>query len=105
MRQLPGLIMLAGALLMVSGPAYSGDVKAGRALARIWCSACHVVEADQEQATDVGPPFGQIANDPSKSTLGLATWLADPHPPMPKLSLTQDQIRDLVEYIKTMKTE
>jgi len=100
-----GHLMLAGGLLMASGPAYSGDAKAGRVLARTWCAQCHVVAADQKQASDIAPPFAQIANDPSKSALGIAVWLADPHPPMPNLSLSQDQIDDLVAYIQTLKTD
>lgn len=100
-----GLLVLAGGLLIASGPAYSADAEAGRALARTWCAHCHVVEEDQEQASDVAPPFAQTANDPSKSALGIAAWLADPHPPMPNLSLTQHQIDDLVAYIETLKTD
>ena len=105
MSQHLGLLVLAGGLLIASGPAYSGDAEAGHALARTWCAHCHVVEVDQKQASDVAPPFAQIANDPSKSALGIAAWLADPHPPMPNMSLTQDEIDDLVDYIGTLKTD
>jgi mono/diheme cytochrome c family protein len=105
MNRYLGIILLAGCLLTASGPASSGDADAGRALAQIWCAQCHVVAADQKQVSDVGPPFAQIANDPAKSSLSVAAWLADPHPPMPKLSLTQKQIGDLVAHIKTLRTD
>jgi mono/diheme cytochrome c family protein len=98
-------IMLASGLLMVSGPASSGDAVAGRALALNWCAQCHLVAADQERTSDIGPPFAQIANDPAKSDLRITAWLIDPHPPMPKLSLTQKQIGNLVAYIKTLKSD
>ncbi len=100
-----GLLMLAGGLLMASGPAYSADAEAGRALARIWCAYCHIAEEGQEQASDIAPPLAQIANDPSKSPSSIAAWLADPHPPMPNLNLSQREIDDLVAYIETLKTD
>jgi len=103
-RQL-GLLVLAGGLLIASGPAFSGDAEVGHVLARTWCAHCHIVEANQVQASDVAPPFAQIANDPSKWPLSIAAWLADPHPPMPNLSLTQSEIDDLVAYIETLKTD
>jgi mono/diheme cytochrome c family protein len=96
--------MLAGGLLMVAAPAHSGDPEAGRVLARAWCAQCHVVEASQTQASDIAPPFAQVANDPAKSRAGIELWLADPHPPMPKLSLTRQQIDDLTTYIESLKT-
>lgn len=105
MNRLLITITLAGSLPFAAMPAYSGDAKAGRELAKIWCAQCHVVEAGQRQASDIGPPFAQIANDPTKTSLSIATWLTDPHPPMPKLSLTQTQINDLVTYIRAMKTD
>ncbi|MDA1101942.1 MAG: cytochrome c [Proteobacteria bacterium] len=98
-----GFIVLAGSLPLASGPASSGDAETGRALARIWCAQCHVVALDQERATDVGPPFTEIANDPTKSNVSMTAWLTDPHPPMLTLSLSKKQIGDLVAYIKTLK--
>ena len=40
-----------------------------------------------------------------KSKLSIAAWLTDPHPPMPKLSLSKDEIDNLVAYIETMKVK
>lgn len=99
-----GLLVLAGGLLIASAPAAAEDAEAGRALARSWCAHCHVVEERQAQASDIAPPFAQIANDPKKTKLGLEAWLADPHPPMPNLNLSQAQIDDLIAYIETLKT-
>lgn len=99
-----GLLVLAGGLLVASAPASSGDADSGRVLARSWCAYCHIVEEGQAQASDIAPPFAQIANDPKKTKLGLEAWLADPHPPMPNLNLSQDQIDDLIAYIETLKT-
>ncbi len=99
------LLALAGGLLTAAAPAHGADAAAGHALARLWCAQCHVVDADQKRASDAAPPFDQIANDPLISPSGIAVWLIAPHPPMPKLDLTHDQINDLVAYIETLKTD
>lgn len=100
-----GLLVVAAGLLAVSAPARSGDPEAGHVLAQTWCAQCHIVEASQTKASDVAPPFAQIANDPAKSRSSIELWLADPHPPMPKLSLTRKQIDDLTAYIESLKTD
>jgi mono/diheme cytochrome c family protein len=89
----------------VPGSAYSGHAERGGILARTWCAHCHIVEENQEQASDSAPAFAEVANNPSKSTLSITVWLNDPHPPMPNLSLSQDEIDDLVTYIKSLKTD
>jgi hypothetical protein len=95
--------VIAGGMLMASGPAASGDADAGRALARVWCTEYHLVEENQKQARDIEPLFAQIAGDSAKSSLSIAAWLADPHPP--KLSLSQKQISDLVAHLRSLKTD
>ena len=97
--------IIVGSLLGASAPAYSGDADAGRTLARKWCASCHFVEADPNWASDSAPAFSQIANDPMKSRLSITAWLIDPHPPMPKLSLSKGEIDNLVAYIETMKVK
>ncbi len=92
-------------LLTASAPAYSADVKRGEALARTWCAHCHIVAADQEQVSDSAPAFAEIANKPGRTKLGVTVWLNDPHPPMPNLNLSQDEIEDLSAYIRTLKKD
>lgn len=103
-RLCPGLIVLAGSLLAAPAPALSGDAEAGRDLARRWCASCHFVEADQNRTSDGAPAFAQIANDPAKTNLDVVAWLTDPHPPMPKLSLSKREIKNLAAYIESMRT-
>jgi hypothetical protein len=95
--------VIAGGMLMASGPAASGDADAGRALARVWCTEYHLVEENQKQARDIEPPFTQIAGDSAKSSLSIAAWLADLHPPKP--SLSQKQNGGLVAHCRGLKTE
>jgi mono/diheme cytochrome c family protein len=104
MNQYLGKGVLICGLALASLSAQAGNVDKGGELARNWCAQCHVVDDAQTRVTDAGPAFAQIANNPAKSRLGLSAWLADPHPPMPNLNLTQDEIDDLVAYIKSLKT-
>ena len=83
-------------------------------LARKWCSPCHSVNGGQADASDVAPPFAQIANEPATTAEQLAAeqlaaeqlaaWLAALHPPMPDLNLSHDKIDDLIAHIESLKT-
>ena len=56
-------------------------------------------------AGDAAPAFAEIANKPDATPEGWRTWLQDPHPPMPNLSLSNYEIDDLIAYISTLKSE
>lgn len=58
---------------------------------------------DQRAATAGVPPFAEIARRHAGATGMLEGFLADPHPPMPDLSLTRQEIRNLVAYIMSLK--
>lgn len=85
-------------------PAFAaGDAAAGKALAERWCSSCHIVTAEQKTATTEAPPFADIAARHADAIDALAGFLADPHPPMPQMSLTRQEIDDLLAYIGSLK--
>jgi cytochrome c len=81
-----------------------GDIVAGHALARQWCSSCHAVERNPAQVSDVAPSFAAIAKMPSTTTTSLRVWLQSPHPRMPNLQLTRQQIDDINSYILSLKS-
>jgi mono/diheme cytochrome c family protein len=99
-RLAPALAALA---LQASPAAAAGDAAAGKALAENWCSSCHLVSSEQAAATTEAPPFQSIAERAAGEVEALAWFLADPHPPMPHLSLTRQEIRDLLAYISSLK--
>ena len=80
-----------------------GDADAGKALAEGWCASCHLVSPEQQTTTTEAPPFETIAQRTPDEIAALAAFLADPHPPMPQLSLTRQEIRDLLAYIASLK--
>jgi mono/diheme cytochrome c family protein len=81
----------------------AGDAEQGHSLARQWCSECHIVDAGQTRGSADVPPFAAIAGSESLTTEGLTAFLANPHPVMPNMSLSRDEIADLVAYIEALK--
>ena len=82
----------------------AGLPEEGRIVAERWCAACHQVTPDQNTASADAPSFMTIADglDGEESLEALAGFLADPHPVMPDMSLTRQEIRNLVAYIGSL---
>ena len=78
-------------------------VAEGHNLAGQWCVSCHIIEPAGTSASDVAPPFPKIAQDKRLTPQQLRIWLANPHPPMPNLSLTREEIENLVAYIGSLR--
>ena len=91
---------VAGALLLAfAAKGEAADPARGGQLAKTWCSECHAVAPEQQQTTDAVPTFAQIGK--SYDEASLAAFLADPsHSRMVNLSLSRDEIADLVAYIR-----
>jgi mono/diheme cytochrome c family protein len=77
----------------------SADSDDGERLARRWCVVCHMVAADQQQASTDAPPFATIARAPGFSPDKLAYFLLEPHPKMPNMGLSRREAADLADYI------
>lgn len=89
------------ALMFFPRGAFAADAAKGEVIAKRWCAACHLVASDQTKANLDAPSFASIAHKkPSSKT--LAAFLTDPHPKMPDMSLTRDEIADIVAYIKSL---
>ena len=108
------LIMLARLclviLLVFSLPAYAqGDPDAGQELVSRWCTSCHLVGAEEtdaaETGTDAAPPLSMMLTEEQLTADQVWGWLADPHPPMPGLSLSRHEIDDIIAYMETLRAE
>jgi mono/diheme cytochrome c family protein len=97
------LAFLIAAAVLDSSAGFAADAIHGRQLARRWCISCHLVVSNQRQATTDAPPFATIANRPDFNANRLATFLLDPHPKMPNMSLTRTEAADLAAYIGSLK--
>lgn len=82
----------------------TGDPEAGHALALTWCTSCHVVEQSGRGA-DIAPAFATIAHRNPADRSWLRAWLAAPHPPMPDLSLSRQQIDDIIAYLDRQRAQ
>lgn len=95
--------LVAGAGVSAAFAQASGDAKTGREIAERWCAACHMVAPDQPQASADVPTFMEIARGAGNDFSVLEGFMIDPHPPMPDMSLTRDEIRDVISYIATLR--
>jgi mono/diheme cytochrome c family protein len=81
-----------------------GDPARGPAVANAWCSSCHLVGPAQSGPVPADvPTFAAIARRLPTDADVLAAFVANPHPPMPNLNLSRQDIRDVLAYIATLK--
>lgn len=106
------LALLAG-LWIVSLATYDGaaraqihpDASVGHEIASKLCSTCHIVgdkAANASMPADV-PTFEEIANRPDQTTETIAGRIVIPHPPMPQIQLTREEIGDVATYIMSLR--
>ncbi len=93
------------AMITTSIGASAADIGNGKALAKKWCSSCHLATSDQTSGGDSAPTFSSIAETAAAGSGDLRAWLADPHPPMPNFDLTLYEIDDLVAYIGSLRDQ
>ena len=96
-------VLAAVLVCMAVAPALAaGDAEAGHGLALKWCTSCHVVDAGSTQGSDTAPSFASIAQRHAKDQGWLRAWLTAPHPPMPNLGLSRQQIDDVMAYLGSL---
>jgi mono/diheme cytochrome c family protein len=99
MRPIAILPLLAVLAAFPAG-AVPADPDHGKVIAKRWCAACHVVSAGQTEASADVPSFFFIARH--KTNRDLTSFLTDPHPKMPDMSLSRQEIADLTAYIRSL---
>ncbi|HUW73329.1 MAG TPA: c-type cytochrome [Methyloceanibacter sp.] len=86
--------------------AQEADIAAGKAYAEQVCAACHAVQAgDLESPLFEATPFQTVADTPGMTELALSVWLQSSHPTMPNIVLEQDDMRNVIAYIRSLKGE
>lgn len=95
---------------VVSGPGLaqtdSANLAKGKALAETLCSGCHnvwmgPVDRDKNEI----PSFYDFANQPGQTPQRLAAGIILPHPLMPKVPFTNEELRSIVAYIMSLRTQ
>jgi len=102
-------LILAGIVTFgLSGGAVAqeADIAAGKAYAEQVCATCHAVEQGEEESPLYqAPTFQSVADTPGMTEMALSVWLQSSHPTMPNIVLSQDEIRNVVAYIRSLKSK
>jgi mono/diheme cytochrome c family protein len=101
-------LVAAFAATALSAQAQNGDIAAGRSFAGAACSACHVVDAEQQRPPRrifIGPSFRYIANRPGITATALRVFLTTSHPKTPNPILTSEQMADVIAYILSLRSD
>jgi cytochrome c len=91
------LVLAAGSLAQAA----AADVNTGKRLTEQWCDQCHVI-GNGSRGTDAAPPLPVIAQQKGKDPQWVKTWLVAPHPPMPNLNLSRQEIDDITAYLTSL---
>ena len=91
--------------------AFSADVMnrpsavEGHALARKLCMGCHIVDDSDDAVAQVGPPsFASIANKSGQTADRIKGAMIQPHPPMPAMQLSNQEMLDIIAYLESLRT-
>lgn len=78
-------------------------VESGFERSKKWCAHCHLVGpgAGKVAQSDV-PTFESIARRPGQTVEKTENGIFNPHPPMPDLQLSRDNVRELALYIMSL---
>ncbi len=93
------------ALSMGTSQAQLVSPKAGQEVAEKLCTSCHIVGKEPVNASmpsDV-PSFTEIANMPDQTEVRVAGRIVVPHPAMPQIQLTREEIANLAAYIMSLR--
>lgn len=100
-------LAVAGLVLLSRGAKGQAgrDAAAGKALAERLCVGCHVIGADAPavpRSTDI-LSFPAIAGRPGQTAEAIAGKIVVPHPEMPQISLSRNEIAALSAYILSLR--
>lgn len=108
---LRGLAAIAAALaglVATAVVAQDADVPSperGLAFAQRFCKECHLVEGSGTTAVPAGiPTLRGIANRADQTGDRIRNVLINPHPPMPDMQVSSQEILDLLAYLETLRT-
>jgi len=101
------MVLTAAMLLALASEALAqeADIEAGAVYAGKVCAACHAVMANEQHSPlPQAPTFQSVADTPGMTELALSVWLQSSHPTMPNIILEQDDMRNVIAYIRSLKS-
>ena len=106
-----GIVRAIAAATLIAVPAYAqaeefGDANLGRDFAEEMCIDCHAVRAESTVSPRLdAPAFNEIARMPSTTRTALTAWFQTPHPTMPNLILSAEDVDNVIAYILSLKDD
>ncbi len=103
--------VILGAVIAVSDHSSAaaqnfGDADKGHRFAREVCASCHSIEKGALHSVEpFAPTFETIAKTPGMNERALSIFMRTPHPTMPNLVLSDDEIADVFAYITSLKED
>ena len=84
--------------------AQDADVDAGKVYATEICAECHAILPNEGNSPLLdAPSFQSVADMPGMTDLALSVWLQTSHPTMPNIILEQDDMRNVIAYIRSLQ--
>lgn len=81
------------------------DADEGRALASVWCSACHNISANPPDG-DQAPSFSELSGRGYLTQQFIADWIpGNNHPSMPNFNLPLEQRLKIAAYILSLRKD
>ncbi len=74
-----------------------GNAQRGQGYVERWCTTCHTLGAT---GTDGAPALALLKKDPKKTDAYVRGFLLAPHKPMPPLPFTNQEIEDIIAYLR-----
>jgi mono/diheme cytochrome c family protein len=85
-----------------AGSALAG-ASAGKELAGHWCAECHALEAGKPSPNPAAPSFPELAANLAVTQYSLRLLLRSPHPTMPHIVLSDEQLEDIGDFILSLR--
>lgn len=78
----------------------------GHQLSEKFCKGCHLIDDQGGGTAQIGPPpFASIANKPGQTAKHIESVLIQPHPPMPDMHLSNQDILNIIAYLETLRRD
>jgi mono/diheme cytochrome c family protein len=93
------IVTLAVALPAIARGQEIGDAEKGKRYAEDICAQCHAVHVGEAESPNPNAPrFEDSANKPA-----LTAWLQSSHPTMPNIVMSDEEMRNVIQYILSLK--
>jgi mono/diheme cytochrome c family protein len=101
------IVTLAAFITVTAGLVQAQDLPErlkGATLAQQICAECHAVQAGQPRSPNgQAPTFETVAKTPGMTAIALTAILRTSHRTMPNIVLADNDLRNVIAYIMTLK--